>query len=96
MWLIFMALDRLCRRVQHQLSLIDPHAVDSNVTFIRSVLLTFFLFLLDSAFEWLVECNPLTPLLQFVLDSSYKLFLHCYAAFGKILTDIPCCVVRLQ
>jgi len=35
----------------------------------------------------LVDCNPLTPLLRSALDSSYKLFLHCYAAVGKILTD---------
>jgi len=35
----------------------------------------------------LVDCNPLTPLLRFVLDLSYKLSLHCYAAVGKILTD---------
>jgi len=34
----------------------------------------------------LVDCNPLTPLLRFVLDLSYKLFLHCYAAVGKIGT----------
>ena len=33
------------------------------------------------------ECSPLTPLLLFVLDLSYKLFLHCYAAVGNILTD---------
>jgi len=26
----------------------------------------------------LVDCNPLTPLLRFVLDLSYKLFLHCF------------------
>jgi len=32
----------------------------------------------------LVDCNPLTPLLRFVPDLSYKLFLHCYAAVGKI------------
>jgi len=35
----------------------------------------------------LVDCNPLTPLLRFVLDLLYKLFLHCYAAVGTILTD---------
>jgi len=28
----------------------------------------------------LVDSNPLIPLLQFVLDVSYKSFLHCYAA----------------
>ena len=32
----------------------------------------------------LVNCNPLTPLLRFVLDLLYKLFLHCCAAVGKI------------
>jgi len=32
-------------------------------------------------------CNPLTPLLRFVLDLSYKLYLHCYAAAGKNSTD---------
>ena len=35
----------------------------------------------------LVDCNPLTPLLRFVLDLSYQLFLHCCAAVGKTLTD---------
>ena len=35
----------------------------------------------------LVDCKLMTPLLRFVLDLSYKLFLHCYAAVGKILTD---------
>jgi len=44
----------------------------------------------------LVDCNPLTALLRFVLDLSYKLFLHCYAAVGKILTDISLRAVRLQ
>ena len=28
-------------------------------------------------------CNPLTPLLRFVSDLLYKLYLHCYAAVGK-------------
>ena len=32
----------------------------------------------------LVDCNPLTPLLRLVLDLSYTLFLHCYAAVNKI------------
>jgi len=32
-------------------------------------------------------CNPLSPLLRFVLDLSYKLYLHCYAAVGKNSTD---------
>ena len=27
----------------------------------------------------LIYCNTLTPLLRFVLDLSYKLYLHCYA-----------------
>ena len=31
----------------------------------------------------LVDCNSLTPLLRFVFDLSYKLFLHCYAAVRK-------------
>jgi len=31
----------------------------------------------------LVDCNPLTPLLRFVSDLLYKLYLHCYAAVGK-------------
>ena len=35
----------------------------------------------------LVDCNALTPFLRFVLDLSYKLFLHCYLAVGKILND---------
>ena len=35
-------------------------------------------------------CNPLTRLLRFVLDLPYNLFLHCYAAVSKILTDAPC------
>jgi len=36
----------------------------------------------------LVDRNPLTPLLRFFLDLSYKLFLHCYAAVGKDSTDV--------
>jgi len=37
----------------------------------------------------LVDCNPLIPLLLFVLDLLYKLFLHCCAVglVGKTLTD---------
>jgi len=35
----------------------------------------------------LVDCNPLTPLLRFIVDLSYKLFLQCYAAVGKNSTD---------
>ena len=35
----------------------------------------------------LVDCNPLSSLLRFVLDLSYKLFLRCYVAVGKVLTD---------
>jgi len=38
-------------------------------------------------YKSLVDCIPLIPLLQFVLDLSYKLFLHYYAAVGKNLTD---------
>ena len=44
----------------------------------------------------LADCNAPTPLLRFVLDLLYKLYLHCYAAVGKILTDASRCVVRLQ
>jgi len=44
----------------------------------------------------LVDCNPLIPLLRFVLDLSSTLFLHCYAAVGKILTDIARRAVRLR
>ena len=40
--------------------------------------------------------NPLTPLLRFVLDFSYKLFLHCFAAVDKILTDTSRRAVRLR
>jgi len=32
----------------------------------------------------LVDCNLLTPLLQFAMDLSYKLFPHCCAAVGKV------------
>ena len=34
-----------------------------------------------------VDCNPLTPLLRFVLDLLYNLLLHSCAADDKILTD---------
>ena len=44
----------------------------------------------------LVDCNPLTPLLLFVVDLSYKLFLHCYAVVGKISTDTSRRAVRLR
>ena len=44
----------------------------------------------------LVDCNPLTPLLQFVLDLSYKLYLHCYASVDKNLTDTSRRAVCLQ
>ena len=42
---------------------------------------------MHEVYYMLVDCNPLTPLLRFVLYLSYKLFLHCCAAVGKILTD---------
>ena len=32
-------------------------------------------------------CNPIIPLLRFVLDLFYNLFLHRCAAVDKILTD---------
>jgi len=44
----------------------------------------------------LVDCNPLTPLLRFVLDLSYKLLVHCYAAVGKNSTEMSRRAVRLQ
>ena len=44
----------------------------------------------------LVDCNPLTPLLRFVLDLSYKLYLHCYAAVCKNSTDTSRRAVRLR
>jgi len=49
-----------------------------------------------TSFYTLVDCNPLTPLLWFVLDLSFKLFLHCYAAVGKISTDTSRRAVRLR
>jgi len=48
------------------------------------------------AYYMLVSCNPLTTLLWFVLDLSYRLFLHCYSAVGKILTDTLCRAVCLR
>jgi len=44
----------------------------------------------------LVDCNPLTLLLRFALDLSYKLFLYCYAAVGKNSTDTSRRAARLQ
>jgi len=44
----------------------------------------------------LVDCNLLTPLLRFVLDLSYKLFLHCCAAVGKNSTETLCHTVRVH
>ena len=44
----------------------------------------------------MVDCNPLSPLLRFVLDLSYKLFLCCYAAVDKISTDTSRRAVRLS
>jgi len=41
----------------------------------------------------LVDCNPVTPLLRFVLDSLYNLFLHCCAA---VSTDTSRRAVRLR
>jgi len=40
----------------------------------------------------MVDCNPLTPALWFVLDLSYKLFPNYYTAVGKISTDTSHCV----
>ena len=42
----------------------------------------------------LVDYTDDTPILRFVLDLSYKLFLHCHAAVGKILTDTSRSPVR--
>ena len=39
------------------------------------------------------DCNLLTPLFRFVLNLLYNLFLHCYAAVGRILTDTSRCAV---
>jgi len=44
----------------------------------------------------LVDCNPLTPLLRFVLDLFYDLLLHCLAAVGKILIGTSRHTVRLR
>jgi len=46
-------------------------------------------------YHTLVDCNPLTPLLRFVLDLLYKLYLHCCAAVSKIVTDSLRPAVRL-
>jgi len=46
---------------------------------------------LRGALDFAHPAHPIaTPLsiLHFVLDLSYMLFLHCYATFSKILTDI--------
>jgi len=40
--------------------------------------------LIAQVYYTLVDCNPQTLLLQFILDLSYKLFLHRYAAAGMI------------
>ena len=40
--------------------------------------------LIAQVYYTLVDCNPQTLLLQFILDLSYKLFLHRYAAVGMI------------
>ena len=41
--------------------------------------------------------NPAaSPLLRFDADMLYKLFIHCCAAVGKILTAIPRRTVRLR
>ena len=44
----------------------------------------------------LVDCNPLIPLLRSVLDLSYKLFIHCCAAVGTVLTDTSRRAVHLK
>jgi len=44
----------------------------------------------------LVNCNPLTPLLRFVLDLLCNLFLRCCAAVGRILTGTSRRAVRLR
>jgi len=43
----------------------------------------------------LVDCNPLTPLLRFVLNFLYNLFLQFCAAISKISTDTLRRAVRL-
>ena len=43
----------------------------------------------------LIDCNPLTPLLRFILDLLQNLFLRCCAAVGKILTGKSRRAVRL-
>jgi len=49
---------------------------------------------MHKVYQTLVDCNTLTPLLRFVLDFLYNLFLHCCATVGKILTDTLRCAVR--
>jgi len=44
----------------------------------------------------LIDCNPLTPLLWFVMDLSYRLFLHCYAAVWKNSTETSRRAVHLR
>ena len=44
----------------------------------------------------LVDCNPLIPLLRSVLDLSYKLFIHCCAAVGMVLTNTSRRAVHLK
>ena len=43
----------------------------------------------------LIDCNPLTPLLRFILDLLQNLFLRCCAAVDKILTGKSRRAVRL-
>jgi len=40
----------------------------------------------EQSYYTLVDCNPVTPLFPFVVDSLYNSFPHCCAAVGKILT----------
>ena len=51
---------------------------------------------MHKVYNTLVDCNRLTSLLRFVLDLSYKSFLHCHGAVGKILTDTSRRAVRLR
>jgi len=37
--------------------------------------------------KFIIRWSAVTPLLRFVLDSSYKLYLSSYAAVGKNSTD---------
>jgi len=43
----------------------------------------------------LVDCNPVTPLLRFVLDSLYNLFLHRCAAVSTDASRGPSAVAEL-